>query len=688
MANNTSQLQITSLDFDSIKQNFITYLQSQSQFADYNFQGSSFNVLLDILAYNTFYNAFYMNMIANEMFLDSAALRSSVISQAKTIGYTPRSSTAAEAIVDLTITKVPSDHTTSLNVPRFTQFAAKSLTGTSYSFYTVDDSEYEANNGTTFTFNSLVIKEGVPTKKSFLYSSATNPSQYFDLVDRNIDTSTLQVIVQNSTTNPTYNVYTLAEDATQVSANSNVYYIEEGPNQNYLIYFGDGILGKSLVDQNIITVSYLITNADAANELQIFQLQSNLLDGSVPTVSTLSSSSGGSPIENIDSIKFSAPKSFISQNRIVTKNDYITQINKKYPYFDAINVWGGDEINPPVYGKVFISAKPKNGFAVTTNQQNYLINEILKPLSVLTVTAEYVPADYDYINFSLIVNYDPTKTTLTQQQLATAIANTVATYTNNNLNTFNGTFKYSKFLSAIDSTDQSIESSSATIYLQKQIFPTLGESQTYNLNFGTPLHQGVTNDRLYSSPYFIALDAAGNEQQCYIEETPFSYGGITTVTIESPGYNYTTPPTIIIEGDGLGANAYPMVVNGQINSIVIDNSGNNYTTAAIVLEGGGGGTGAVLIPIISGQTGKLRTYYFDTNNVKQILNANAGTINYLTGEVTLNNFYPISIGGTQSVLSIYAQPYSQNFSTNNQIVLTYDENNSAALSVTVNMIRS
>ena len=686
MANNTSQIQLTSLDFDTIKQNLVTYLQSQSQFADYNFQGSAFNVLLDILSYNTFYNAFYMNMIANEMFLDTAVLRSSVVSQAKALGYTSRSSIAAQAILNVTVTKAPGDTTTSLYIPRFTPFVAASLGGATYTFYTVDDTENVANTGSNFIFNSTVVKEGVPVIKSFNYSVAENPSQYFDLVDQNIDISTLQVIVQASTTNPSYNVFTLAEDATTVTANSNVYFVEEGSNLNYLIYFGDGVISSSLVDGNIVTVSYLVTNADNANDLQSFSMQATLLDGSTSSVVTATPSFGGEPIESVANIKFNAPKSFIAQNRIVTKNDYITIINKNYPYFDSVTVWGGEEEVPPVYGQVFISAKPKNGYVTTTSQVDYLINDIIRPFSVLTVTPNFVNPDYDFLNFNLTVNYDPSQTTQSQQNLISSIVNTVYNFANTNLNTFNSSFQYSKFLAAIDGTNQAIQSSTGTVYIEKRFTPSTTESETYKIKFGTSLHHGISNDRLYSTG-FMQLDSSGNEQECYIEETPFDFGSIESVTINSPGYAYTTAPTITIEGDGLGANAYPIIVNGQINSVVVDAAGNNYTTAAIALSGGGG-TGASLTPNLTGGTGVLRTYYFDTNNVKHILNPTAGTIDYINGIVTLNNFYPLSVIGTDGVLSIFAQPDNYSFSSKNQIILTLDQTSLTAVSVILNAVSS
>jgi hypothetical protein len=695
MATN-SQLQITSLDFDTIKQNFITFLQSQSQFQDYNFQGSAINILLDVLSYNTFYNAFYMNMVASEMFLDSAILRQNIVSHAKLLGYTPTSATASQAFLNVVVQKAISDSTLSLNLPRFTQFATQTANGSSYSFYTVDDTGYVANNGTSFTFNDVQVKQGTPVVKSFIYTASSNPTQSFSLVDQGIDISTLQVVVQTSTSNPSYNVFTLAQDATQVTANSNVYFINEDANQSYVIYFGDGIIGTSLQDQNIIKVSYLITDADAANGLQNFSLQTALpLSITSSTVTTTVPSAGGSPIEDANSIKFAAPLSFVAQNRIVTKNDYISQINKRYPYFDAVTVWGGEELVPPIYGKVFVSAKPKNGFVVTAAEQNYLINDIIRPISVLTVTPVFVQPDYNFLNFTINVNYDTTKTVLTSTQLQSAVGSSVNTFVANYLNKFNASFAFSKFLATIDATDPSIQSSSVSLYIEKQITPTLNKLETYTINYGTPLHRGITNDRVYTSPYFISQDSHGNDRQCYIEETPYSFSGIDGYIITNPGSGYTSAPSIAIDGDGVGANAYAVIVNGQVASVVIDKSGENYTTAAFVDPNSGsetlttgGGTGAQITPVLGQLYGTLRTYYFDSNHVKQIINPNAGTIDYNNGIVTLQNFYATSIGNDIGILSVFAEPVSDNFSSNNNIIITYDPTNPKALTINLTKVSS
>jgi hypothetical protein len=678
-----SKLQLTDLDFDNIKSNLKDYLKGQSEFQDFDFEGSALNVLLDLLSYNTFYNSFYMNMVANEMFLDTAVLRSSVVSHAKLLGYTPRSAIASLAYLNVSIKRAEGDTTSIINIPALTQFAAKGKDTSAYSFYTVDDSEYvSANAAGYFSFTSLMVKEGLPVTKTFTYDLSTNPEQYFDLTDENIDTSTLKVIVQTSATNPSYNVFSLAEDATTVSTNSNVYYLEESSGGSYRIYFGDDVLGRKLDDRNLVAVSYLTTNKENGNGCRSFSLQTQILAGSVATVSVVDAgmSSGGSGQEDIQNVKFTAPKSFIAQNRAVTKNDYISLIDKKYPYFDSVTVWGGDEETPPVYGKIYISAKPKDGFTVTKSQQQHLIKDIIKPISVLTVTPEYIDADYNYMNFKINCTYNPKQTYKSAAQLQTLIRSAVSDFANTNLNVFDGEFQYSKFLRALDLVDQSIQSSSATIYLQKRFLPDLTKSQSYIIKYQTPLNRGTLNDRLYSSPYFVMSDVNGIPQKCYLEEVPFSFGGIDQIKIDNSGSGYTSTPTLTISGDGKGANAYAVIINGAIQSVVVDNIGAEYTTAAVSVTGGGGRGGA-LSAVLEGSKGTLRTYYFDSNESKKILNDKAGTVYYSNGTVTLESFDPVEVGGDFQVLSIYAQPETYALSSKKNIILTQDNADQASIIV-------
>jgi hypothetical protein len=679
---NTSKLQLTSLDFDSIKQNLITYLQSQSEFQDYDFTGSAFNVLLDILAYNTHYNAIYLNLVANEMFLDTAVLRSTVVSHAKALGYTPRSAVAAQATVNVAVTRSNTDNTSILTLPRFSQFSSDALNGSSYNFVTLDDTTAGVD-GNTFYFNNVQIAEGSPVIKTFIADSSTNPTASFNIVDANVDTSTLQVIVQTSTVNTYKTYFNLAEDFTTVSGTSNVYFIEEGANASYNIYFGDGIIGSALQDGNIVVISYITTSANAANDLDGFTLQSALLSGSTSNVTTVQSSYGGTPIEDVASIKFSAPKSYIAQNRAVTINDYVALINKNYPYFDAVTVWGGETLNPPVYGKVFISAKPKNGYGITVQQQQYLTQSVIAPISVLTVTPEFVEADYNFLNLSFDVDYDSTQTTLTETQLINTIISAVENYANLNLNTFNSEFRLSRLLRTVDDSENSVLSSTASVYLQKKLIPLLSVSQTYVMNTGCQLQPGTSSAHLYTSPTFTINDAGGVARQAYIEETPNSYSGLDQVLITVPGSGYTSAPTLTVTGDGVGANVIATIVNGVVNSVTIDNAGSEYTTATVTASGGGG-LGAEFTAVLQGQYGILRTYYYDTNNNKVIINPNAGTIDYLNGVITLNNFNPTGINNQLGVLNIYVPPQNLTFGSNNEIILTLDSTDNNAVTVSLN----
>jgi hypothetical protein len=670
---------LTNIDFDSLKSSLQSYLQSQSQFQDYNFQGAAINVLLDILAYNTHYMAFYLNMVANEMFLDTAVLRQTVVSHAKALGYTPTSATASEAFVNVAITRANTDNTSLLIMPRFTSFAAAALSGNSYNFVTLDDMTAQVS-GNTFAFSNVSIVEGAPTVKTFIVDNSTNSNQSFDLTDQNIDTSTIQVVVQQSPTNILQTNFTLATDATEVGSNDNVYFIQEGQDSNYQIYFGDGIIGAQLDDGAVVIVSYVVTSANVANGIGVFQLKSNILNGSTSNVTTIASSSGGSPIEDVASIKFAAPLAYIAQNRAVTKNDYIALINKNYPYFDAITIWGGDEVVPPIYGKIYISAKPMQGYAITEAQKQYVIQQIIAPISVMTVTPEFVDADYNYLVMTINAEYDSTQTTASAGQIQNYIIAAINNYANINLNTFNSEFRLSRMLRAVDDAEASVLSSTATIYIEKQFTPTLNSSQTYTLNVGFELHRGTINDGLYSTPAFTINDLGGTSRQAYFEEVPNSFSGLEEVDIVTSGSGYTTPPTLVVAGDGVGANCYAVIVNGKVASVVIDNAGSEYSTISVTAVGGGG-SGATFNAFVEGQNGTLRTYYYDTNNNKVVLNPTAGTINYANGVIVLNNFIPTAISNSAGILKVLVQPEILSFTSSQQIILTIDPNDQDAITI-------
>lgn len=677
-----SKLSVAELDFDAIKTSLKTYLQSQSEFSDYDFEGAGMNILLDTLAYNTHLNAFYLNMVANEMFLDSSSLRQSVVSHAKLLGYTPRSTTASQAVVDVVITKADGDTTTILSLPRFTNFTSQSLDGQSYIFLSTEE-DVVANVGSTFTFSNVAIKEGISASYVFEVNNSVNPKQIFDLPDDNIDTLTLQVLVQKSSTETQTDVYTLATDSTEVTSTSKVYYLEEGNSGKYRIYFGDNIFGAKLEDGNLVAVTYITTSGSVANGLNKFKLSTSLLAGSTSNVSTVVKSSGGSIRELAEDIKFSAPKSFISNNRAVTKNDYVTLINRKYPYFDAVNVWGGEEESPPVYGKVYIAAKPKLGFEITEAEKSYLINEVIKPFSVLTVTPEFVDVNYNYLLLDVNVIYDPRLTSKTPGQLESAIRQAILSFSSDTLNTFTSTFKLSKLLKYIDDADTAISSSTADVFIQKQFSPILNSAENYVLSFETELRRGASSlDKLYSTPAYSQVDATGVTRSVFLEETPQSFSGIESVQVINPGANYTKTPTVTINGDGEGAELRAVIVNGKLKSVEVVSMGTNYTTALLSIDNASGdtaGTGATAKAVIQGRTGIIRSYYFDSTGAKKILNSSAGTIDYVNGVIYLNNFAPIDVADNLEVIKIAAKPNTLEFGSSKSTLITLDSFDPAAI---------
>lgn len=676
----TDRLRVTELDFDEIKTNLKNFLKNQNEFTDYDFEGSGLSVLLDILAYNTHYNAYYLNMIANESFLDTALLRNSVVSHAKKFGYVPRSSTAARAIVNFTVNSLNSTPG-SLTLPRGYTFISSLVDNKIYKFVTLDDVTV-SKVGTNFTFQNLKIYEGSLNRFSFTHSESSNPKQIFTIPDENIDISTLTVSVQQSASNTNSTVYNLATDVLNLTSNSNIYFLQEGLNSQYQIYFGDDVIGKKIPDGGVVNVTYLSTNGSIVNKANNFIATTPISSYTTFTVQSVSSASGGSEKESVDQIKFSAPLQFISQNRAVTKNDYVKLIQQKYPQFDAVNVWGGEENVPPVYGKVFISAKPKLGFEVSDTEKDYFINEIVKPISVLTVTPEFVDVDYNYIKLISTVYYDPTKTTLNTSTLQSKITTAINSFSNLNLNKFNSIFSSSKLRTNIDNSDVSVVSNELEIFLSKRFRPLLNQTNTYTLDFGVELSRGTTLDNFYSSPTFTVLDENLVERSCFIEEVPSSFTGVETISVITPGSNYTSTPTIEIVGDGRGAKATAIIVNGKLNSVKVTNPGIGYTTAAIRIIGGEG-SGASAEAVLENRYGKIRLAYFKPDEVtsrstKVVLNSSkdegvTGTIDYVLGKITIDNFAPLTVDNDFEELSINVRPKSTVLQSVKNKMLAFDQ---------------
>jgi len=682
-----NQLRVTELDFDTIKANLKTFMKSQTEFSDYNFEGSGLSVLLDVLAYNTHYMAYYMNMVANETFIDSAVLRQSVVSHAKLLGYTPRSRVASQATINLSFQEVIGGSNSAMTLPKFAKFTSAPKDGKSYTFVNTEQRVATKNANSYFVFDSVQIKEGNPVSYVFTYDAQTNSKQVFVLPDDGIDTSTLTVQVQKSATNQAISTYEKAEDSTAVTSTAAVYYLEENRLGKYQIYFGDGVIGAALDNNNLVIVSYVVTSGDAANGIRTFKLSDNIMPGATVALELVTESNAGNLAETAEQVKFTAPKSFIAQNRAVTKNDYVALINRNYPYFDSVAVWGGEENVPAIYGKIFFSLKPRGNYEITQSEIQYMKDYVLKPISVLTVTPEYVAADYNYLNFVVDVVYDPRKTTKTAGGIQTSVYNAVVQFASDYLNTFNNTFKMSKLVRAIDDADASIENNSIKVLIEKRFRPTLGISKSYRLDFYVPLKKGTSVDRLYSEPSFGYIDEFNIERVAFIEEVPQSFTGLDAVEVLATGDGYTEIPSITVEGDGEGAAASAIIVNGKLKSVVVTNPGANYS-AAVLRVVGGSGTGAQLRAVLQGKKGTLRIYYFDSNNIKKIINANIGSIYYDDGYLILDNFKPTTVSDPFGTMIFKAQPNTNVFSTTRNAILTLDSTDPAAIDVRVGAVTS
>lgn len=685
MANTDQKLKISELDFAEIKNNLKTFLRDQAEFTDFDFEASGMSTLLDILAYNTHYMAFYNNMVANEMFMDTAIFRDSVVSHAKMLGYTPVSAKAARALADIQLTKAAGDNRTSVTMPKFTKFQCAPIDSITYTFVNLESKvgEYDPTCG-RFCFHDVYLYQGQPFTYTFTYNASTNTSQSFELPDTGVDLATLDVIVQESSTSLASQKYTLATDATAVSSNSNVFFADEVREGRYRIYFGDGVIGKSLTDGNIVIVNYIKTEGAAANKANAFSLLESVAGITDHVIYPISPAAGGTSPEGIDRIRFAASKAFVSNNRGVTKNDLIALINARYPYFEAVNVWGGEENDPPVYGKVFVAAKPEAGYEVTESEKNYVINNIIKPVSIVTVIPEFVDVDFNYVNVHAEVYYDPTKTSRSIGSFKTVVRNAILAYKDAELDDFNSRFKLSRLLRRIDDSDIAISYSDAECTIQKRLLPVLSVERNYTINFGTAIAKEDSKYKIFSAPGFTQYDDESVLRTCFLEETPGSSSGVESISITAAPTNYEEPPLIQIIGDGVGAAAHPIVVNGKITSIVIDNPGVNYTTAkAYVYYQDELDTTAILNVAVQGRYGILRSYFFDNNNVKTILNLNAGEIDYLLGKITLKNFRPVDVEDPTKILKITARPVSNNFESTRNRIITIDEDDIVSIEVAV-----
>jgi hypothetical protein len=466
-------------------------------------------------------------------------------------------------------------------------------------------------------------------------------------------------------------VYTKVTDIVDITGTSKVFFLQETRNGRFQIYFGNDSVGKKLSDGSVVEISYLVTNGSNANGTESFIAEEAIAGSTAISIQVVSSASGGGSRESVDSIKFSAQSQYATQNRLVTYKDYESYIKKAYPSIDSLSVWGGEDENPPLYGRVLVSLKPKEGFFISEVEKQRIIDEIIAPKSIVAVTTEIREPQYLFLLLKNFIKYDPKKTSLNPDALRNSVRNAIVSYRNQNLNKFDSTFVLSKLQDAVDAVDSnSILGSECILRLKKIFTPEIAVTKTYEINFNTELHRGTVTNRLASTEFDV-YDAQSERRTVRIEEVPDSFTGVDEILVTNGGSGYTTTPTVTITGDGTGATAEAIVVNQKVQSIVITNRGLNYSRAIITISGGSG-FGAAAIAILNTRFGDLRTVYFDSNAERKIVNSRAGTINYDTGLVTLNDLQILSASSSDGNIALDIESENGIISSMKNTIITID----------------
>ena len=501
-----SNLRISELDFDQIKTNLKTFLKAQNEFTDYDFEGSGLSTLLDVLAYNTHYNAYLANMVVNEMFLDSAVKRSSAVSIAKHLGYTPVSTRGSVANLDIVVTS-PTNLPASLTMDRYTPFTS-TVDGAPYTFLTTE-AKTALRVGTTYTFSDVDVTEGTLLSYSYVVSDTT-PNSKYEIPNSAVDTTTMLVSVQTSSSDTTTTTYTLTTDITGLDTTSKVYFLEQNPQGNYQIYFGDGTIGKSLTAGNIVTIQYMIATGSAVNVSstvsQSFTAGTTIGGSSNIAITVNSNSTGGADAESITSIKFNAPRVNASKNRAVTAADYEALILSNYAGAESVSVWGGEDNDPPYYGRVIISLKPFSGFTISDATKESIATNILKSKQALTTTPVFVDPVFFHVGINADVIYNSSATTLSSEQIKAQVNDAITTYFSTSLQKFNKNYIHSTLINAILSKNNSITSALLTVKLQRRILPTLNTVNVFSGDTSIKFRNAIKPGTLTSSYFFITVN--------------------------------------------------------------------------------------------------------------------------------------------------------------------------------------
>jgi hypothetical protein len=498
MAAANKKINITELDFDAIKANLKEFLKGQTEFQDYDFEGSGLSVILDILAYNTHYNAMYDNLAVNEMFLDTARKRNSVVSLAKTLGYTPRSAKCAYADVNITIT-TPTLGPSVITIPAFSEFVT-TIDGQTYTFRN-RESVSATGPSTVYNMNNIRLTEG-----EFLsYKFTVNGNTRYIIPNENVDIDTLRVRVQENSQNSEFQTFVSASSVVDVDETSRVYWIKEIDDALYEIIFGNGISGVALSQGNVITVDYQVSSLSVPNGARVFKYNGVQLAGqAVTTVFIVNPASGGDSAEDIESIKFNAPRSYAAQNRAVTTEDYKTIIYSQFPEAKSVTVWGGEDNNPPVYGKTFICVRPKSATKLTTQQKSDITNSILASKNVVSVIPEIVDPEYLNIALDVAVYYNPRETIRSARDIENIVRQVIFQYDDKDLQKFDGVFRHSKLSRLIDMSEKGIVSNNTTVLIRRKIDPRYNVRAQYLISLVNPIYTtGQAQNNISSTGFFI-----------------------------------------------------------------------------------------------------------------------------------------------------------------------------------------
>lgn len=530
-------IRVTELDFEQIKENLKTFLQNQSQFSDYDFEGSNLNVLMDLLAYNTHYNAVLANMASNEMFIDTALKRSSVASLAKMLSYTPRSARSARARLSISLANVPNGPNFA-TLERYTKFSV-AVANEVYNYYTVDSYVTEPVGG-IYTWNNVDVYEGRQLDYYWTAPANISPATKFVIPNAGVDIDTLQISVQYGGTGTFVEVYNRVTDITKIGPNSKVFFLEENGEGLYQVYFGDGILGENISVGDVVRARYVVTNGtggNISNNVTLNWITNSILgENSIDRfITTITAPVGGLDAETTEQLRFNARNNYVAGNRIITTTDFANAVTQAIPGAQSVNCWGGETNVPPRYGTIFISVKPYDGYILTDLEKIRLVDNVLAPRAMPTTEYAFVDPEYVYIGIDVYLKYRTANTTRSAQQIQALALEKVRGYFDDNLEKFNAGFYTSQLQEIIQNMDPSIISNILVIRQQKRLAPLVGESYSANIQFPGRIHPAEM-----VSTFFVYYDGS-NFVNAYLadepDESPPNYEGTGVINIYDAATN-------------------------------------------------------------------------------------------------------------------------------------------------------